>query len=109
MTQVLTISIVIGVLTNGIQGLIGYFRYKKVKTLQKDLLDERIKLDKEIKRSQEKQQQVEDLLNFNSNDAKIQSKMDESIKILTDTRSKTNVKKELSNISTNVRNIFNSK
>lgn len=109
MIQALIISIVIGIITNGIQGVIGYFKSKKVKTLQKDLLDERIKLAEEIKRSQEKQQQVEDLLNFNSNDAKIQSKMDKSIKILTETRSKTNVKKELSNISTNVRNIFSSK
>ena len=68
MIQALIISIIIGIVTNGIQGAINYFKSKKVKELEKDLIEEQIKLANEVRRSEEKRQQVESMLQFQSED-----------------------------------------
>jgi predicted transcriptional regulator len=107
MIQALIISIIIGIITNAIQGAIGYFKSEKIKSLHKNLLDERIKLANEIRQFQEKQKQIEDMFSFNLNNAEIESKMNLHVKILNEARSKKNVKEELRQISTDIRNIFN--
>lgn len=106
MIKALIISIIIGIITNGVQGAINYFKSKKVKTLKKELEDEKIKLAEEIRRSQEKRQQVEDLLKFQSADKEIVKKMNDSVDVLEKARSKQNVKKELKKMSTRVRDIY---
>lgn len=108
MIQALIISIIISIITNGIQGIAGYFKSKKVKTLELNLRDKTIDLTKEIKRSKEKQKQIEDMFSFNLNNAEIETKMNLHVEILNKARSNQNVKEELKNISTDIRNIFNS-
>ena len=108
MIQALIISIIIGIVTNGIQGVINYFKSKKVKTLGKDLKEEQIALANEIRRSQGKRQQVESMLQFQSDDKEIVKKMNDSADVLEKARSKQSVKKELKKMSTRVRDIYQS-
>jgi len=108
MIQALIISIILGIVTNGIQVAINYFKKKKIETLEEDLKAEQIALANEIRRSQEKRQQVESMLQFQSEDNEIVKKMNDSVDILEKARGKQSVKKELKKISTRVRDIYQS-
>lgn len=106
MIQALIISIIIGLITNAVQILIGHFKTKKVENLENELKAERIALANEIRRSQEKRQQVEDMLQFQSDDKEIVKKMNDTVDVLEKARSNQSVKKELKKISTRVRDIY---
>lgn len=108
MIKALIISIIIGVITNGIQGAISYFKSRKMKRLKTELKAEQIALATEIRRSQEKREQVEALLKFQSEDKEIVKKMNDSVDVLEKARSKQSVKKELKKVSTRVRDIYQS-
>ena len=54
MIKALIASILIGVISNGIQAAINYFKSEKIKDLKNDLIEEQSKLANEIRRSQEK-------------------------------------------------------
>lgn len=108
MIQALIISIVIGIVTNSIQIAIAYFKSRKIENLENALEAKKIDLANEIRQSQDKQKQIEDMFSFNLNNSEIESKMNLHVKILKEARSNQNVKEEFKSISTDIRNIFNS-
>lgn len=62
----------------------------------------------EVLRNQEKQNQIDDLLNFRENDTERQKEMERHAEILRKAKTKEEVHNEMVEISNNIRGIFNS-
>jgi len=92
-------------------GVFAKFRLKKksekIEKLEKENKETHENLTEEIKRSNEIKKQVNDLLEFQSNDSEIESKMNEHVKILKKAGSDDSIKTALKEISSDIRSIYN--
>ena len=102
-------GIVLG--TSSITGLASWIigRFKLKKTHKAEIEKISHKLAEEIRRNQEKEKQITDLLEFQSNDSEIEKEMNEHVKILRKAGSNDNVKEELKKVSNTIRNIYRSR
>jgi oligoendopeptidase F len=98
------------IVTAGIPIFFGIKKNRKDKADHKKEVEKlNHKLAEEIRRFQEKQKQVSDLLEFQSNDSAIKTDMENTAEFLKNARSKDSVKDGLKKVSTTVRSIYNSR
>lgn len=95
-----------------ILGGVVFLMTKRMSKIKKDHREEVQKVKRElaaeILRNQEKQNQIDDLLNFRENDSEIQKEMEKHAEILRKAKTKEEVQNEIVEISNNIRGIFNS-
>lgn len=92
----------------GISTLIVRGKNKKIDEQKGYVKNLQHQLAAEVMRNQEKQNQIDDLLNFRKEDDERAKEMDAHAEILRKAKTKEEVKDELKKVSDNIRNIFNS-